>query len=116
MKNSNNNSSHSRITPTRQPSHNVFEDIGVPNAAEHSLKARLVFKIDSILKKRKLTQAAAAEVLGVRQPDVSNMLRGEFRQFSMERLMKFLVALDHDVVIAVSEHRAKREPAALRVA
>ena len=55
---------------------NVFKDIGVPNAEEHLVKAQLVFKIDTILKKRGLKQVEAAELFGVRQPDVSKLLRG----------------------------------------
>jgi predicted XRE-type DNA-binding protein len=86
-------------------SRNVFKDIGVPNAEEHFVKAQLVFKIDALLKKRKLKQVDAAKLFGIRQPDVSNMLRGEFRQFSVERLLRFLVALDQDVEIVVRPHR-----------
>jgi predicted XRE-type DNA-binding protein len=90
---------------------NVFKDIGVTNAEEHFVKAQLVFKIDTLLKKRKLKQVDAARLFRVRQPDVSNMLRGEFRQFSVERLMRFLVALDQDVEIVVRPHRgAKNAP------
>ena len=87
---------------------NVFKDIGVPNAEEHLVKAQLVFKIDTILKKRGLKQVEAAELFGVRQPDVSKLLRGEFRQFSVERLLRFLVALDHDVEIVVRPHRERK--------
>ena len=94
---------------------NVFRDIGVPNAEEHLVKAQLVFKIDAILKKRGLKQVEAADLFGVRQPDVSKMLRGEFRQFSVERLMRFLVALDQDVEIIVKPHRGRSEAAALQV-
>jgi predicted XRE-type DNA-binding protein len=94
---------------------NVFKDIGVPNAEEHLVKAQLVFKIDTILKKRGLTQVGAADLLGVRQPDVSKMLRGEFRQFSVERLMRFLVALDQDVEIVVKPHRSRNDAAAMQV-
>jgi predicted XRE-type DNA-binding protein len=94
---------------------NVFKDIGVPNAAEHMVKAQLVFKIDTILKKRGLKQVEAAELFGVRQPDVSKMLRGEFRQFSVERLLRFLVALDQDVEIAVKPHRSRNGAAAMQV-
>jgi predicted XRE-type DNA-binding protein len=78
-------------------SRNVFKDIGVPNAEEHLVKAQLVFKIDTIMKGRGLKQVEAADLFGVRQPDVSKMLRGDFRQFSVERLLRFLVALDQDV-------------------
>jgi predicted XRE-type DNA-binding protein len=94
---------------------NVFKDIGVPNAEEHLVKAQLVFKIDTILKKRGLKQVEAAELFGVRQPDVSKLLRGEFRQFSVERLLRFLVALDHDVEIVVKPHRERKSGAALQV-
>jgi predicted XRE-type DNA-binding protein len=94
---------------------NVFRDIGVPNAEEHLVKAQLVFKIDAILKKRGLKQVEAAELFGVRQPDVSKLLRGEFRQFSVERLLRFLVVLDHDVEIVVKPHRNRNEEAAMQV-
>src|ERR1700694_4265175 len=96
-------------------SRNVFKDIGVPNAEEHLVKAQLVFKIDAIMKDRGLTQVEAADLFGVRQPDVSKMLRGEFRQFSVERLLRFLVALDQDVEIVIKPHRGRSEAAALHV-
>jgi predicted XRE-type DNA-binding protein len=95
---------------------NVFADIGVPNADEHFVKAQLVFKIDSIMKDRRLKQVEAAGILGIRQPDVSKMLRGEFRQFSVERLLRFLVALGQDVEIVVRPHRDKKDAPMLRVA
>ena len=96
-------------------SRNVFKDIGVPNAEEHLVKAQLVFKIDTIMKDRGLKQVEAADLFGIRQPDVSKMLRGEFRQFSVERLMRFLVALDQDVAIVVKPHRDRANAAALQV-
>jgi len=96
-------------------SRNVFKDIGLPNAEEHLVKAQLVFKIDAIMKDRGLKQVEAADLLGVRQPDVSKMLRGEFRQFSVERLLRFLVALDQDVEIVVKPHRNRNNAPALQV-
>ena len=96
-------------------SRNVFKDLGVPNAEEHLVKAQLVFKIDTILKARGLKQVEAAGLLGVRQPDVSKMLRGEFRQFSVERLLRFLVAHDQDVAIVVKPHRGRNNAPALQV-
>jgi predicted XRE-type DNA-binding protein len=96
-------------------SRNVFKDIGVPNAEEHLVKAQLVFKIDTIMKDRGLKQVEAAELFGVRQPDVSKMLRGEFRQFSVERLLRFLVALDQDVEIVVKPHCDRNNAPALQV-
>lgn len=94
---------------------NVFNDIGVPNADEHLVKAQLVYKIDTLMKQRKLKQVDAADLFGVRQPDISKMLRGEFRQFSVERLLRFLVALDQDVEIIVKAHQGKYPAPALHV-
>jgi predicted XRE-type DNA-binding protein len=94
---------------------NVFVDIGLPNAEEHLIKAHLVLKIDRIMKDRGLRQVEAARLFGVKQPDVSKMLRGDFRQFSVERLMRFLVALGQDVEIVVKPHQGRRD-AQLRVA
>jgi predicted XRE-type DNA-binding protein len=56
------------------------------------------------MRERGLKQVEAAAVFGMRQPDVSKMLRGDFRQFSVERLMRFLVALGQDVEIVVRPH------------
>jgi len=96
-------------------SRNVFKDIGLPNAEEHLVKAQLVFKIDKIMKDRGLKQVEAADLFGVHQPDVSKMLRGEFRQFSVERLLRFLVTLDQDVEIVVKPHRDRNNAPALQV-
>ena len=96
-------------------SRNVFKDLGLPNAEEHLVKAQLVFKIDTILKKRHLKQVEAAALFGIRQPDVSKMLRGDFRQFSVERLLRFLVALDQDVQIVVKPHHDRKNAPALQV-
>jgi len=95
---------------------NVFADIGLPNADEHLIKAERVYKIDTLMKQRKLKQTEAAKLFSVKQPDVSKMLRGDLRQFSVERLMRFLVALGQDVEIVVKPHRDNQKAAQLRVA
>jgi predicted XRE-type DNA-binding protein len=64
------------------------------------------------MKSRRLKQAEAAELLGIKQPDVSKMLRGKFRQFSVERLLRFVLALDHDVEIIVKSQRGRNAAAA----
>ena len=94
---------------------NVFADIGLPNSGEHLVKAKLAFKIGGLMRERGLRQTDAASLFGVKQPDVSKLLRGDFRQFSVERLMRFLVALGQDVEIVVSPHSGKGEAAALHV-
>jgi predicted XRE-type DNA-binding protein len=68
---------------------NVFKDLGLPNAEEHLVKAQLVYKIDMMLNDRKLKQAEAGKLFGIPQPDVSKMLRGEFRQFSLRGCYAF---------------------------
>ena len=80
---------------------NVFADLGLADAGEHLIKAGLVVKIGRIIRQRELTQAAAAQLLGIDQPKVSAMLAGQFRGYSVDRLMRFLVALGHDVEIVV---------------
>lgn len=88
---------------------NVFADIGVPDAEEHLTKAQLVMRIRSIIRSRKLTQQAAGTIIGLKQPDVSKLLRGEFRGYSIERILSFLRALDQDVEIVVKpKGRVKR--------
>ena len=70
------------------------------------------------MKDQELTQTDAAHRLGIEQPDVSKRLRGHFRQFSVERLMRFLVALGQDVEIVVrpaSATRARTKAAQLTV-
>jgi predicted XRE-type DNA-binding protein len=83
-------------------------------ASEHIIKAGLVVRIERTIRQRHLTQAAAAQLLGIDQPKVSAMLGGQFRGYSVERLMRFLVALGHDVEIVVKP--IKRGSAELRVA
>lgn len=103
-------------SPLQMAPDNVFAMMGLPNADEHLIKAQLVFRIDTIMKSRKMRQTEAAELFGVRQPDISKMLRGEFRQFSVERLMRFLVALGNDVEIVVKPHTEMNSKPFLRVA
>jgi predicted XRE-type DNA-binding protein len=93
---------------------NVFADLGLADASEHLIKAGLVVKIHQTIRKRRLTQSAAAELMGIDQPKVSAMLTGRFRGYSVERLMRFLVALGYDVEIVVKPR--KRRSAELRVA
>ncbi|MCC3244935.1 helix-turn-helix domain-containing protein [Methylocystis sp. WRRC1] len=93
-----------------------FSNSRAPNAEDHLLKAKLVRMIDALLKERGLKQVEAARLFGVKQPDVSKMLHGDFRQFSVERLLRFLVALGQDVEIVVKPRRDAAEAASLRIA
>jgi predicted XRE-type DNA-binding protein len=96
-----------KLPPHTIGSGNIFADLGLPNAEEHQLKAALVLQLYRLIKDRKLTQAAAAKIAGVKQPDLSNILRGHFQGFSLERLMRMLTAFDQDIEIMVRPHRKR---------
>jgi len=87
---------------------NVFADLGLPDAETHLLKAELVTRIDRIIRQRGLKQVEAARLLGLTQPDVSRLMRGNFREYSVERLLRLLTALGRDVDIVVHENHAGR--------
>ena len=87
---------------------NVFADLERPGADAHLLKAELVTRIDKIIRERGLKQIDAAKVLGLSQPDVSRLLRGSFREYSVERLLRLLTALGRDVEIVIREPRLQR--------
>ena len=80
---------------------NIFADLGLPDADHLLAKADLAIEISSIIEDRGLTQAEAAEIMGVDQPKVSALVRGRLDGFSMERLYRFLNALGRDVEIVV---------------
>ena len=84
-----------------ESSGNVFADLGFANPEQEQLKADLTLQIYRTLKARGLTQAKAGELLGVKQPHVSNLMRGRSGSFSVGRLMEFLTALGQDVEITV---------------
>jgi len=89
-----------------ESSGNVFADLGLPDADSHFLKAQLVAELFRLTRQRKLTQAKAGELMGISQPEVSRLFRGNFREYSVDRLMAFLTAFDRDVEI-VSRPRLK---------
>lgn len=80
---------------------NVFADLGFERPEEELLKAQLVREIRDILKRRRLTQARAAELLGLKQPDVSALVTGRVGKFSLERLLRCVRRLDRDVTLVI---------------
>ena len=94
---------------------NVFADIGVPDAETHLLKAELMQRIAALIESKQLTQVEAASRMGLTQPDVSKMLRGQFRPVSLERLMQCLVSLGQNIVIDVHAPPNRTEPASIKV-
>lgn len=80
---------------------NVFADLGLPNPELLLAKAELVRRIRDLIGERKLTQAKAADLLGIDQPKVSALLRGRTDGYTLDRLFRFLNALGQRIEIAV---------------
>jgi len=88
-----------------ESSSNVYADLGMTDADEMIVKAQLATKIGEIIKGRKWSQQRAADVLGMTQPKLSKMLRGQFRGVSETKMLDCLVRLGHDVKIVVGPVR-----------
>ena len=85
---------------------NVFADFGYANPEEAKAKSDLAFLIRSIIKKKGLTQEQIAELMGIDQPKISKIMRGVLSEFTIDRLMKYLVSLGYDVEITAKQSRS----------
>ena len=88
-----------------ESSGNVFADLGLPDSEERMLKAGIVVELRRLIKERELTQVKAAKLVGISQPDLSHLLRGDFDDYSAERLMKMLTVFEQDIEIIMKPHR-----------
>lgn len=96
-----------KTTNYEESSGNVFADLGIENPEEALAKSELARQIAKLLKKKKLTQRQATEILGIDQPKISALIRGRLRSFSLERLIRFLNELGQDVSIMISPSKSK---------
>lgn len=80
---------------------NVFADLGLPDAEKLKIKSGLVIKIVKAVKRLELTQAEAAKRMGLTQPKVSALFRGDFANFSERKLMECLNRIGYDIEIRV---------------
>ena len=80
---------------------NVFADLGLPDADKLKIKSGLVIQITKAMRNLKLTQKAAAERMGIPQPKMSAMMRGDFSNLSERKLMDCLNRLGYDIEIKV---------------
>jgi predicted XRE-type DNA-binding protein len=101
--------------PVTPSSGNVFADMGLPEPEEELTKAQLASNIRQIIKRRRLTQVAAASLMGIDQPKVSALLNGRLANFSSERLMRLLTALGKDVDITIKNKPRNRLQGRIRV-
>ena len=86
---------------------NVYADLGRPDADEMLVKAQLATRIAEIIKRRRLTQVEAADIVGMPQPKLSGMLRGQFRGISETKMLNCLTRLGRDVTIVVGPARRR---------
>jgi predicted XRE-type DNA-binding protein len=102
-------------TAIRRGSKNVFADLGYTDADTHLVKAQLMSRVQDTLHDLKLNQTEAARIMDVSQPDVSRMLKGQFRDVSVERIMRMLAKLGCKVDIVVKPQGRKKAFAAIHV-
>jgi predicted XRE-type DNA-binding protein len=99
-----------------ESSGNVFEDLGLPDADILSVKSTMAIYIWKVISDRGLTQKQAAELLGIDQPGVSDIVRGNLRGYSTDRLIRFLTKLGQDIDLVVTERPScASRPGILRV-
>ena len=101
--------------PVTAGSGNVFADLGFAEPEEELAKAQLASHMRAVIKRRRLTQAAAASLMGLDQPKVSALLNGRLANFSSDRLMRLLTALGQDVDITVKAAPRTRAKGRIRV-
>jgi predicted XRE-type DNA-binding protein len=90
-----------KTSAAKDPTRNVWLQLGFPDAEEHFLKAELVLRLDKAINSLGLTQRAAARRIGTTQPELSKILGGKFTEVSLERLMRFLTALGCHIEIKI---------------
>lgn len=94
---------------------NVYADFGLSNPEDAKAKAELAMLITDIIKQRGMTQQEAALLLGIDQPKVSKIVRGLLSEFSIERLLKFVMSLGFDIEITTKPHKLKTTPPSIHV-
>lgn len=94
---------------------NVFKDLGYSNPEEALAKADLARQIYKTIKACKLTQKQAAEILGIDQPKISEIIRGKLSRYSIDRLMRFLRMLGKDIEIHIKDQKSKKSGSWLSV-
>ena len=94
-------------TRVRRSSGNVYRDLGFPpeEAANVQARADMMIQLTRILEARRLTQAAAAKLLGVTQPRVSDLVRGRIDRFSLDNLVELLSRVGFRVTFVLKPAR-----------
>lgn len=96
------------VATVTRGSGNVFADLHLESPDEELLKAQLAIRIRVLIDDQGLTQAKAAKILKIAQPDVSALVNGRISGFSLERLFSFVRRLGDDVEITIKHPKATR--------
>lgn len=94
-------------TSIRRGGANVFADLGYADPDTHQLKAELVREVLGVMREREMTQTDVAKATGLSQPEISRLLKGQFREVSVERIMKMLARLGCEIDIIVKSGAEK---------
>lgn len=94
---------------------NIFADLGVKNPEEALLKSRVVGEIQRIVESRNLTSSEAAKIVGLTPSKLNDVLRGRLSGYSMERLLRMVNALGHDVEVKISKRRRANVPGVFKI-
>ena len=103
------------VNHREESSGNVFADLNIPEPSLYLAKAELANQICTVIQERNLTQVEAAEILGINQPKVSALTRGNLDGFSSDRLFKFLNLLGQDIEIIIRPHTDANQEAGIKV-
>ena len=104
---------HTNVVPS---SGNVFADLGLPSQEQDMLKVQIAMAISASIEKRKLTQVEAAKIVNSDQARISDLLRGRLKDFSVDRLIQFLVLLGKDIDIKISGNSKQKGQIRVRAA
>ena len=91
-----------------QPGGNVFEDLGLEDAANKKLKLRLAVAVNQDIKERGLTQIAAADLLGTEQPRISALANYKLAGFSLDKLFEFVTLLGRDLDLGIGQPKGNQ--------
>jgi predicted XRE-type DNA-binding protein len=94
---------------------NVFADLCLPNPEQHLVKVTIALTIARTIRERGLTQEQAGDLLGLTQPKVSDLVRGQLEKFTIDRLLRYLCKLDYDVTIRFQPKPPSRAAAGMHV-
>ena len=96
------------MTRVTKSGNNVFEDLGFDGAEAENLKlrAQLMRELDTLIHEKRLTQSEAAELLGIHQSRVSDLVRGKIDRFSIDMLVKLLAKIGRKVEIKIKRRAA----------